>query len=163
MIRKIVERLENQIAENLEELELIDKARAKRVKASKNYKDYIASKEWEETRREIFAKYGYRCVICGSEHNLHVHHITYENLGEEKDGDLVALCPECHKCLHDGAMALPFHNLRLTLKIVKNLAVSNDEIERMTGQALLPIITEANEKAKAEIRILKERWDSERT
>ena len=33
---------------------------------------------------------------------VNVHHITYENLGEEKDEDLTVLCQKCHAGLHDG-------------------------------------------------------------
>ena len=71
-----------------------------KVKSKAEYQEYLKSKEWQETRRRVFKEYGYRCDQCGSTKNLHIHHITYENLGEEGISDLVPLCAECHKRLH---------------------------------------------------------------
>ena len=161
MIQKHIDRLEQEIKDNLEMIELLDSKRAEKIKNSSEYQDYITSKEWEETRRLIFKKYDYKCAFCGANKNLHVHHITYENLGEEKDGDLVALCSDCHKELHEGKRIMPFHNLKLTENIVRNLALSENDIEKAIGEAFLPIITETNEKARAAIKELKERWDRE--
>lgn len=101
MIQDIVSRLEKQIAENLLELELIDKNRAEKVKSSKEYADYIKSKEWQATRQRIFRRDDFRCVRCGCSKNLEVHHITYKNLGEEKDDDLATLCDKCHNDIHN--------------------------------------------------------------
>lgn len=100
MIQDIIARLEKQIAENLFELELIDQERAKKIKSSKEYSEYIKSKEWQETRQRIFKRDNYKCQKCGAAKNLSVHHITYENLGEEKDADLVTLCESCHEDVH---------------------------------------------------------------
>jgi len=32
---------------------------------------------------------------------LHVHHLTYDNLGRELDDDLIVLCNDCHKQVHE--------------------------------------------------------------
>ena len=72
-----------------------------RIANKEEYKAYLKSPEWQATRRKVFKLYGYRCDQCGSAKNLHIHHITYENLGEEQISDLVPLCEECHKKLHD--------------------------------------------------------------
>lgn len=96
MRNEVIERIENEIKERLELLEVIEEERAKKIKDSSEYKTFIESKEWQETRTRIFKRDKYKCQICGSCKNLQVHHITYENLGQEKDADLVTLCEKCH-------------------------------------------------------------------
>ena len=66
-----------------------------------NYDEYINSVEWEEKRQLRLRMDGFRCHKCGSAINLQVHHITYERLGNELMGDLITLCRNCHKRLHD--------------------------------------------------------------
>lgn len=72
-----------------------------RVKNKAEYQAYLNSPRWQALRQKVFKEYGYRCDQCGSSKNLHVHHITYENLGEENISDLVPLCEDCHKKLHN--------------------------------------------------------------
>ena len=65
-----------------------------------NYKIYLKSKAWDDTREELFEKVGRLC-ICGSR-ATQVHHKTYENIGkEELLTDLVGLCKECHENVPD--------------------------------------------------------------
>lgn len=73
-----------------------------KVKSKEEYQAYLNSRKWEETRRRIFKRDGYRCCICGTAKNLCCHHITYENIGHEKDSDLVTLCNSCHETIHQG-------------------------------------------------------------
>lgn len=96
MRNEVIERIENEIKERLDLLEAIEEERAKKIKESSEYKTYIESKEWQDIRKRIFRRDNYKCQICGSCYNLQVHHITYENMGQEKDADLVTLCEKCH-------------------------------------------------------------------
>lgn len=73
-----------------------------RIANKEEYKAYLKSPKWRATRKRLYREYEYKCAICGSPKNLNVHHITYENLGEEKDEDLTVLCQKCHAGLHDG-------------------------------------------------------------
>ena len=100
MIQDVADQLERRIAEDLTRLEKLDKLRASKVKKSTEYQAYIKSKEWQVTRQRIFKRDNYQCCICGESKNLRVHHITYENLGAEKDSDLTTLCSKCHKDIH---------------------------------------------------------------
>ena len=68
-----------------------------------NYNKYINSDEWH-TRRDAYLSSHPNC-----ESPLHanysveateVNHLTYENMGNEKDEDLQALCEACHKKIH---------------------------------------------------------------
>lgn len=72
------------------------------VPQSTIYADYMKSEEWKWTRAERIKKDGYKCSMCGSAKNLCVHHITYENLGDEPLDDLITLCAKCHKKIHDA-------------------------------------------------------------
>lgn len=65
------------------------------------YEDYINSKAWQRRRLALFAKRGRRCESCGeSRGEIHVHHLTYANFGNEKDMDLLVLCRACHMARH---------------------------------------------------------------
>jgi hypothetical protein len=66
------------------------------------YNEYLCSDEWIEKRKQCFEKYGYACLLTGSDKNLHVHHLTYENVGNEKLTDLVVLRSDVHEKLHQG-------------------------------------------------------------
>lgn len=143
MIQDITERLEKQIKENLFELELLEQKRAEKVKSSKEYEEYIKSKEWQETRQRIFKRDNFRCVKCGGSKNLHVHHITYENLGEEKDADLVTLCEKCHNGTHNPT------TLDYLLLACANAYTaydnSTDETEKAKAKLAISVISKAAE------------------
>lgn len=68
------------------------------------YADYLQTNHWRDVRRRALLAAHYRCQICLSAVGLDVHHITYENLGDEQPEDLIALCAGpngCHKKQHD--------------------------------------------------------------
>src|SRR3990167_766398 len=64
------------------------------------YESYLLSDEWAELRRRQL-KHQKRCQACGTEKNLHAHHMTYHRLGHEKLKDLKTLCGSCHRILHE--------------------------------------------------------------
>jgi len=64
-----------------------------------DYASYIASHRWRTNTarlRELAFAQG-KCRLCADEAPLEAHHRDYANLGNERDGDLVALCGECHR------------------------------------------------------------------
>ena len=66
---------------------------------SPDYKTYLSSEKWKETK--IAMKLNYKvCQECGSENDLCVHHINYENFGNESIDDITLLCRKCHDNLH---------------------------------------------------------------
>jgi len=67
-----------------------------------NYYDYIKSDKWKKRANDARRRANFHCQICNSSKNLHVHHRTYERLGNEKPTDLIVLCAECHKLFHDN-------------------------------------------------------------
>lgn len=64
------------------------------------YATYLASPRWRVTRIWALALAGYRCQECRSKVELQVHHLNYENLGNEGPADLVVLCKPCHTLRH---------------------------------------------------------------
>ena len=74
-----------------------------RRRRSSRYRSYIRSPAWFERRRKHLVKHGGQCKACGATEKIHLHHKTYDRLGAERDGDLVALCETCHKAVHEYA------------------------------------------------------------
>lgn len=65
------------------------------------YREYLRSDEWKKKRAERLAIDSNRCVICGSNQNLNVHHLRYERVcNEDVNQDLVTVCNKCHTMLH---------------------------------------------------------------
>ena len=67
------------------------------------YRGYLASNEWRELANDIRAAQRGICGACREMRQLDVHHHTYERLGMEAPGDLVALCRGCHTEVHELA------------------------------------------------------------
>ena len=60
------------------------------------YLSYIKSPAWFARRQRALQRAGNRCQVCGRSYWLHVHHVSYDHLGHERDIDLTVLCSECH-------------------------------------------------------------------
>jgi len=61
-----------------------------------SYQDYLKTEHWKKVRQEAVNRAGNRCQLCNKPGTLNVHHRTYENIGNELPGDLIALCGGCH-------------------------------------------------------------------
>ena len=53
----------------------------------------VIEKKYMKTKYKV-------CQNCGKDYDLQVHHKTYENLGEEKEEDLLLVCKNCHSKIH---------------------------------------------------------------
>lgn len=68
-----------------------------------DYVTYMLSAAWRNNpaRLRELAAANFACRLCpnaaATGTRIEVHHRTYERLGDEVDGDLVALCSECHQ------------------------------------------------------------------
>lgn len=63
---------------------------------SLQYLTYIRSPAWRERRKQALRRAGNRCQVCAETRRLQVHHVSYANLGHERDEDLTVLCFWCH-------------------------------------------------------------------
>lgn len=81
--------------------------------ASRDYRSYLYTKHWKTVRYAMLLMLGARCMKCkkpnmwGELSNLHVHHVTYERVGNEKATDLLLLCSDCHKNEHEPILGIP--------------------------------------------------------
>ena len=61
----------------------------------------LESKQYEELRRVILERDGWRCQSCGAMTNLEVHHQQFRShSGEDAEENLITLCHECHSLEH---------------------------------------------------------------
>ena len=65
------------------------------------YCEYLNSQEWKGKRDLALKRDGYKCQKCKIKTADDVHHLTYENLGNEKLSDLLSVCRECHIRIHN--------------------------------------------------------------
>lgn len=72
------------------------------VRVHVDYQTYLHSKSWQRRARACRKRAGYRCQVCKRKAKLQAHHLTYERLGHEKPTDLMALCSQCHRRVHEG-------------------------------------------------------------
>lgn len=65
------------------------------------YDEYLQTPHWQEVRQGARLRAQYRCQVCNSsDGQLHVHHRTYENRGDERPEDVILLCATCHDLFH---------------------------------------------------------------
>lgn len=64
------------------------------------YDKYLASPEWALKRRQVFNRCRGLCEGCQTKHASEVHHLNYNNFGNELLFELVGLCSGCHRLAH---------------------------------------------------------------
>jgi len=68
------------------------------------YKDQLKDKRWKKLANKIRKRDKYTCQTCGSHKKLQVHHKHYiagKMAWEYNDSDLITLCKNCHKKIHN--------------------------------------------------------------
>ena len=66
---------------------------------------YLASSFWRWRREQFLKVVGFMCERCSHRLAEHIHHLSYDNLFSEPDSDLMALCPDCHRQMHNWPIA----------------------------------------------------------
>lgn len=66
-----------------------------------NKSQYMKSEMWQSKRLEVLRRDNHKCVVCNKKDNLDIHHISYENVGNESLDDLVTVCRKHHQLIHD--------------------------------------------------------------
>ncbi len=69
---------------------------------AETYTDYLKTEHWKNTRSNLLATHHYSCCVCNKKSYLQVHHATYDNVGNEKDTDLLIVCKKHHYEFHKG-------------------------------------------------------------
>lgn len=71
------------------------------TKLTKEYREYLKSREWAEFRAHIIKQRGRKCEKCGETKGaIHAHHLTYERIFVELESDIQLLCKNCHDKAH---------------------------------------------------------------
>jgi hypothetical protein len=69
-----------------------------------DYSDFLKTPYWKIISFLVKKENGFKCVMCNSKENLHVHHKSYELHGYEHTVDgfnlLTSVCSECHEKHH---------------------------------------------------------------
>lgn len=74
-----------------------------------NYRQLLFNPKWKEKREEILQRDNNKCVICGNEEHLHIHHKQYHfseslhrfvNPWEYQNKYFITVCNECHERGH---------------------------------------------------------------
>lgn len=74
----------------------------------RSYPEYLRSQRWHINRTALMPT---RCKVCRGTRGLEAHHTTYVRLGQERKGDLIALCRDCHQLTHNFCAYRPDANL----------------------------------------------------
>ncbi len=66
------------------------------------YEEYLNTSHWQDLRkRKLESNSKYKCHGRNSRHNLELHHKTYKRIGHEWLNDVIWLCRNCHKEVHN--------------------------------------------------------------
>jgi len=91
-----------------------------------NVRTLVPKERWNEIRRFIYKRAGYRCEICkskGSTYPIECHEVWQykENTHDQRLIGLIGLCPDCHSVKHIGYSIMT----RKKTKSIKHLAHIN--------------------------------------
>jgi len=64
------------------------------------YQGYLQGAKWQEKRRLVLNRCNGICEGCGKLRATIVHHLSYDNVGDEFLFQLVGLCQDCHGRVH---------------------------------------------------------------
>ena len=66
------------------------------------YFDYLQSKKWRKKKLKLKRSVNHKqCMVCYSPKKIHVHHLTYKHIFDEKLNELNFLCKKHHAQIHD--------------------------------------------------------------
>lgn len=77
------------------------KRRKMQKRRFEKYSKYLDSKEWLKRKKDYYSKHPKECAICRTKQDIDLHHMSYRNLGNERDSDLVPLCHPHHEEYHN--------------------------------------------------------------
>lgn len=85
------------------------------------YVAYLASEHWADVRRRYWESRLPKCCHgCGaSSRPLDLHHRTYKRLGGEYLTDLILVCRNCHRDIHQYEQKTSVHMWRSTNRVLR--------------------------------------------
>lgn len=88
-----------------------------------SYNNYIKSPEWTSRRNKYFTTHAKMCLACSSvDSPIHLHHGSYQCLGNEPDNHLFPLCNKCHEVFHRNFRTRKdmLYNTKIFIETVQN-------------------------------------------
>ena len=76
-----------------------DKPKIDQYRSHEEKQQYLSTTRWKKKKMQVHLR-DLVCQSCGSSFKLVVHHLRYDNLGDEPLEDLILLCSSCHEKLH---------------------------------------------------------------
>jgi len=75
----------------------VNRIRAKRPRL------HLDANLYEQLRKQVLCRDGWRCQCCGTRSNLEVHHKHFRKQGgHDSEENLITLCAGCHALVHGG-------------------------------------------------------------
>ena len=93
---------------------------------------------YSSRREAILNRDNYTCQICGKKHiKLEVHHIKYHSQGGTDDeNNLITLCEDCHRDIHDGKIVLTKRPKNLNLKYATHMSIIRSQLLKVYPEAI---------------------------
>lgn len=97
-MRRDSEEWTNRFQENRADAQL--RMRFKQAQWRAKYESHLRSEKWRDICRRVAERDKGLCQGCRQRSGVHVHHLTYDRMGDEMLFDLVLVCRECHEKIH---------------------------------------------------------------
>jgi hypothetical protein len=99
-----------------------------------NLRNYMSKDDWDKIRKQTYAKYNYRCGICGGKGRLNCHEVwEYDDKNNiQKLVDFIALCDLCHHVKHIGFVSILARRGELDYEEVVNHFMKVNGCDRAT-------------------------------
>lgn len=99
-----------------------------------DYKEKLKDPRWIKRRREIMERDNHKCMICGEDSvHLNVHHLRYRKDAEPweyDDYELVTLCEDCHKMVHENNLNLEVRRSKISDRYRLCYGIDNSSVIR---------------------------------
>ena len=93
---------------------------------------------YSSRKEAILNRDNYTCQYCGKKNiRLEVHHIIYHsNSGTNDENNLITLCEDCHKGIHNGKIVLAKKPKKLNLKHATHMSIIRSQLLKQYPEAI---------------------------
>lgn len=93
---------------------------------------------WSSHREAIINRDNYTCQICGKKNTrLEVHHIIFRSQGGTDDeNNLITLCADCHRGIHDEKIVLVKKPKKMNLKYATHMSIIRSQLLKVYSEAI---------------------------
>jgi hypothetical protein len=82
------------------------RSRRKQVQNAQRKKK-LYTENWDDIRKQVYRRDGYRCVMCGKKGKLAAHHIIPVKISKNNSlSNLVSVCSSCHRRLEEVGFSI---------------------------------------------------------